>query len=509
MGVSLIEGSANSFILMIAVAVGAAMIGTAALGLLIMLMPVITLWLGIMISVGTMATYYLPFVPFMIFLFASIAWLIAVVEVMTAAPLIALGVMHPEGDSPFGKGEQAVMMLLGIFLRPAMMIMGYIFGIILSYVSIWFVNAGFIMVVPDVQNMQMVDINTGSTAGYGGAANAIDNDFQQIGQDMTGNTSVYGMWSTIFLLFFILLVYITTVISVVSKSFEMIHILPDKIMRWISGGSQEQLGGKLANTMSQEMQSAHKKGEKASSEAIAKINSSMMEGAINAIETVQNELAEISSEADEEEEDGEDGEDGEDDDDDSTAKGSAGGGGGKKKESAMSGIAKMAGNLHDNNASASANGALRGMIKDAAKGAAGKVVDAVQEGTNTLTGGASNKAIDSVSSKAGAAKAAVNQAASDVASSVKSSIKQMINGPEPDSDPDSDSDVTTSDNLDADSDSDASTSKSKVSMGGSKRSSSLNKKTTLSGGGGGDFSSDAVPMVVNMSGTAKPDEEGT
>lgn len=282
MGVGLIEGSANSFILMVGVAVTATAISLAALGLLIMLMPVISLWLGIMVSAGTMATFYLPFVPFMLFLFASIAWLITVIEAMVAAPIIALGVMHPEGDQAFGKGEGAVMLLMGLFLRPSMMILGYIFGIILSYVGIWMVNAAFIMVVPDVTNLKMVDI---SGAMGGGVANDIAFGMQSIGQAFTGNESVYGMWSTIFLIFFILLVYVSTLISVVSKSFELIHILPDKIMRWVSGGQEEQTATRMSSSMTQEMKQEHKKAGDETGKAIAKMNSEAMGGVIDAIAT--------------------------------------------------------------------------------------------------------------------------------------------------------------------------------------------------------------------------------
>jgi defect-in-organelle-trafficking protein DotA len=273
MGVGFIEGVGNSWILMAGVGVGAAMLGPAVIGLLMLLLPIVMSWLGILFGVGTTAAYYLPLTPFMVFLFASIGWLIGVIEAMVAAPVVALGVMHPEGDQAFGKGDQALMLLLGIFLRPPMMILGYIFGIILSYVGIWFVNAGFSIVIPQVENMPDINPQTGGS---------ISSAMQQAGQAMTGNTSTYGMWSTIFLYFFLLIIYITTIIAVVTQAFEMIHYLPDKVLRWISGGAAEQLGERAAQGGMQDVKRQHDGASQKSSQAMAKVNSALMSKVVNA-----------------------------------------------------------------------------------------------------------------------------------------------------------------------------------------------------------------------------------
>ena len=110
---------------------------------LALILPLLMSWLGIMVAIGFITAYYIPFLPYMIFTFASIAWLMAVIEAMVAAPIVALGVTHPEGHDAFGKGEQAIMILMNVFLRPSMMIIGYIAAIGLSYVSVWIINAGF------------------------------------------------------------------------------------------------------------------------------------------------------------------------------------------------------------------------------------------------------------------------------------------------------------------------------------------------------------------------------
>jgi defect-in-organelle-trafficking protein DotA len=90
-------------------------------------LPVVFAWIGVMVGIGFVTTYYVPLLPYIIFTFGSIAWLISVIEAMVAGPIVALGVTHPEGHDAFGKGEQAIMLLMNVFLRPAMMIIGYCF----------------------------------------------------------------------------------------------------------------------------------------------------------------------------------------------------------------------------------------------------------------------------------------------------------------------------------------------------------------------------------------------
>ena len=70
--------------------------------------------------------------------------MIAVVESMVAAPLVAMGVTHPEGHDLLGKSEQAIMLLLGVFIRPSTMIIGLILSITLTYIMVGFFNYGFV-----------------------------------------------------------------------------------------------------------------------------------------------------------------------------------------------------------------------------------------------------------------------------------------------------------------------------------------------------------------------------
>ena len=200
--------------------------GAFIFALLTMSMPIILAWTGIMLQIGFITAYYVPILPYMIFTFGAIAWLMAVIEAMVAAPIVALGVTHPEGHDAFGKGEQAVMILMNVFLRPSMMIIGYIAAISLTYVSVWVINAGFSNAISFLGNPNQTT----------GAINTVG------GGTVTGG---YNSWAGTFAYFFAILIYTMLYLIVVQKAFTLISALPDKILRWI-GGQQESYGADTA-----------------------------------------------------------------------------------------------------------------------------------------------------------------------------------------------------------------------------------------------------------------------
>lgn len=155
-------------------------------------------------GLGIMMGVYLPFIPFLLYLFGVIGWLISVIEAMVAAPLVAMGVTHPEGHDLLGKAEQSVMLLLGVFIRPAAMVIGLILAITLNYIMVGFFNFGFIVTVNPILN----SLESGQS-------------FQLVIVAAT------------------LIVYVYILIEVINQCFSMIFQIPDKLLRWI-GGPQEQ-----------------------------------------------------------------------------------------------------------------------------------------------------------------------------------------------------------------------------------------------------------------------------
>ena len=192
MGINYINQASEMWIAELILAIGALLIpwfGIFMFVVMVMAMPLLAAWLSVMVSIGFVTAYYIPILPYMIFLFGSLAWLMATIEAMVAAPLVALGISNPEGHQAFGKAEQSIMILMNVFLRPALMIIGYIAGIALSYVSVWVLNAGFANAIGYLGD---------STATFKSPIN-------------------YTNWASMYGLFFSVLIYTATYLALVQK----------------------------------------------------------------------------------------------------------------------------------------------------------------------------------------------------------------------------------------------------------------------------------------------------
>lgn len=236
MGSAFINASVDIWLNLITFSLIFGMISGFAIAAVFLILPFLASWMGVMMSVGWIDAYYAPFIPYMIFTFGSIAWLMAVIEAMIAGPIVALGVAHPEGHDALGKAEQAVMILTNVFLRPAMMIIGYIASISLSYVAVFILNSGFVNI------MKFLLPDTGDNGFAGGINYSAGDTSSQAGE---GQSSPYYNWSAIYASFFCLVTYTSIYLTVVQKSFSLIHNGPDKILRWI-GSQGESYGQETA-----------------------------------------------------------------------------------------------------------------------------------------------------------------------------------------------------------------------------------------------------------------------
>jgi defect-in-organelle-trafficking protein DotA len=205
-------------------------LGASGAVLTALYMPFLAAWSIVLLTIGMIDAYYVPFLPYMIFTFGSIAWFMAVIEAMVAGPIIALGVTHPEGHDALGKAEQALTILINVFLRPALMVIGYIVGIALCYVAVYVVNSGFSHV------MQFLMPTGGAT---------INAAVQSLNPYSDAATSPYTSYASMFAGFMCLIIYTSIYLTVVEKSFQLIYLLPDNISRWM-GGQAESYGKETA-----------------------------------------------------------------------------------------------------------------------------------------------------------------------------------------------------------------------------------------------------------------------
>ncbi len=198
--------------------------------------PMISMICTMLWAAGFFLSYYVPLYPYMIFLFASVGWFISVIEAMVAAPLVALGITHPENHDILGKGEQAVMLLLGVFIQPSLLVIGLIAGIIFCYVSFQLLIYSFSGFMMDIM---------GSSPRLGHTSNIL--------AAATGS----HMWDGSILLSqpLLLIVFCTLTYTLLTQSFSLVFILRDNVMRWIGAPgsglpSPEQLVGDTKGAIS-------------------------------------------------------------------------------------------------------------------------------------------------------------------------------------------------------------------------------------------------------------------
>jgi len=153
-------------------------------------------------TTGAMLAIYLPMIPFMMFTISAMGWMVAVIEAMIAAPILALGLTTPAGDE-LGKATAGIGLLANIFLRPVLMIFGFILAARLLQAAITYITVGISEVL-----------------------------FTQTGDGL--------MW--IFAFIVKLGIYSGIIISITNKVFSLIHILPDKVLRWMGGPTESGFG---------------------------------------------------------------------------------------------------------------------------------------------------------------------------------------------------------------------------------------------------------------------------
>lgn len=218
LGVFIFSATENLVVGLIGLAVTAGLIGLAPFVTVSNAITVLSQWLvPVLMPVfyaiwgfAAIMAFYVPLVPYLLFTLVSLGWFFAVIEAMVAAPLVALGLVHPEGHEAFGRAEASIMMIVHVFLKPTLIILGFIFGIIMSWVALWLLNRGFsyvyFKIIFSPERLVLAKLGGGLATG-------------------------------VLALFFALLIFVgmyaVTALLVVQKSFELIHIIPTRVMAWI------------------------------------------------------------------------------------------------------------------------------------------------------------------------------------------------------------------------------------------------------------------------------------
>lgn len=171
-------------------AAGGMTIGAAAVSF------AITIWfMSVLFSV------FIPMTPFIIWASVIFAYMIMVLEAIVASPLWAVAHLYPDGDGIVGRAGQGYMLVLGLLIRPSLMIVGMVCGLVIIVPMGVFLNTTF------------ASVFSLSVDGSGPIT-------------WIAKHALYG----------------AMLLTVVKKSFSLIHIIPDQVLTWMGTNITTQFG---------------------------------------------------------------------------------------------------------------------------------------------------------------------------------------------------------------------------------------------------------------------------
>ncbi len=154
--------------------------------------------------------YVLPFLPFIYFLFAISGWIKSIFEAIVAMPLWALAHLRIDGEGISGPGAtNGYFLLLEIFLRPILILFGFVASISIFSALVSVLN-------------QIFDLVVGNVGGF-------DNEFEQTGAliqmlDVARNPIDE---------FFYTAMYVIICYLIGMSCFKLVDNIPNSILRWI------------------------------------------------------------------------------------------------------------------------------------------------------------------------------------------------------------------------------------------------------------------------------------
>ena len=108
-----------------------------------------------------MLAIYIPLVPYIIWIAVILAWVIAVVEAVVAAPLWMLTHVSGEGEGiATGAGEAGYKFVAAVFLRPSLSVISFFVGSLLVLAIGEMINSTFSEVIQTVQGDSMTGMFT-------------------------------------------------------------------------------------------------------------------------------------------------------------------------------------------------------------------------------------------------------------------------------------------------------------------------------------------------------------
>ncbi|SAK11390.1 integral membrane protein [Burkholderia multivorans] len=166
-------------------------------GPIIMMIIIAALLLGLGLST------YLPMVPFVVWFGAAVNWLVVVGEGVIAAPLWAITHLGGEGDGLGHKTAHGYIFLLEMMVRPVLMVLGFFLGGVGVIAGGTLLNEGFGIALANAQF-----------------------------DSLTGIGSILAYCT----------IYFSMCLNLVHSCFNLIFLVPDKVINWVGGHSPAMVG---------------------------------------------------------------------------------------------------------------------------------------------------------------------------------------------------------------------------------------------------------------------------
>lgn len=173
-------------------------IGSGLAAILQFMAPLIAGILLLLLSSAALLAVGLAVLPLTRWLFGCISWLLGIFEAIVAVPIMLIAHLRSDGEGLAGPSAQmGYTILLGLFLRPILMVFSLVIGLQIFNSVMWLWNLLFL------PNM-MASAASGNTMGF-----------------------VVGIIYVV--------VYCTSVYAFANASFKAIDYLPNQVLRWIGG----------------------------------------------------------------------------------------------------------------------------------------------------------------------------------------------------------------------------------------------------------------------------------
>ena len=210
LGFSVASGAAGGLAYIFNPHVGA--VGEAASGLLMSVA-------GAGLLIGFILFYVIPLMPFLYFFFAVGGWVKGLFEAMVGIPLWALAHIRIDGEGLPGQAASAgYFLILEIFLRPIMIVLGLIAAILSFTAMVWVLNDIFFLVVSNLAGFNA------EHARVCGINNATDINAISTIEYFRGPIDE----------FFFTIVYALIVYLIGMSCFKLIDTIPNSILRWMN-----------------------------------------------------------------------------------------------------------------------------------------------------------------------------------------------------------------------------------------------------------------------------------